>query len=820
MPHEEEIHARLDLAKQFSRSGFWVFPLGVSGRGPLIKPYGWAKNAVIDPSKVDKVIAATRDEGEIDLWPVLLKSKYDCMLGGFGVLGEGCVILDIDVKNNKPGFLEFDRLLKDFDVPPPTMMTVTKSGGLHAFYRRPEKFEKSYVKSMVSVVVDGKKYFSVDLRGNGGFVVGPDRLINSLNQWKNGIYATKGFVPVAELPLFPDKVLIQWTKSTMDKDLDGIISVAEEKKEDFRSKIRRGEVPDFIPKGARNESFFVFINVLKGKGVPIEVARQMCTLLAKSVEEPDSFEDSVDVESMIQRVYVMQANSPYDVAIDLINKGLFQLSNYKSAIHYVIMEENPYIISKNAHDERSMKTLLAKFQKNVTLEGGKSKLVNPLDVVIRVMHDENRVDSFGFKPNAGQVFSAHDDVGSKRYLNTFRPIPRPHKSEDRIDVVWKEFQFLVTRIFGYEGTAEYQLAMDFVAWLLQKPHIKPSISPFVTSLNRGVGKSLFFNVLIQILGINKRGERQARVAKVDEITGRFFDPTGCIVNLIDEVQFPVHRDSRKESVTFWRHLKNLITAETVSVEIKGGATHQLPNSAALMLAGNSGSYFPIEDFDRRLWIIDNNPPLLEKGAVDRLFSLVNGSAIEVDERRKYVSTLRYYLYEHVIKTDLAVIRAPMNDIKREMMLNSLTNMEEWFLVYFDNKDNMLAYNDIISISALMYVVETEAPYGKWQEDPTSVVREMKRRGYIKPIRRQTVASMSRQFILNVVGPDGKIRGQEKGMLYTTREHGKYDNMDSKDIVHLYNQNLHTIQAHREKAKAAFRMMDKYVQEAKEEVKEN
>jgi hypothetical protein len=819
MEQEEDVRERIELAKKFSEGGFWVFPLGKANRGPLIKPYGWAKNEVIDPQKVDKIIKATRDKEEIDLWPVLLRSKYDCKLGGFGILGEDCVVIDVDVKSGKPGFLEFDRLMKDQRIPAPTMMTITKSGGLHAFYRRPEKFEKTYVKTIASIVVDGVKYFSVDLRGNGGFVVGPDRLINSLNQWKQGQYATKNFLPISDLPIFPDHVLVQWTRSSMDKDLDGMITVAEEKKEDFRNLIRRGEIPAFVPKGARNESFFVFINVLKGKGVPIEVARQMCEILSQRVEEPDSFEDSVDIESMIQRVYVMQANSPYDVAIDLINRGFFQLINYKSSIYYAILEENPYLVTKNAHDERGMKTLLAKYQKQIHLENGKMRVVNPLDVVIRVLHDENRADSFGFKPNAGQVFSAHDDVGSKRYLNTYRPIPKPNVGEGRDEKVWAEFRLLVTRIFGYEGTPEYQLALDFVAWLIQKPEIKPSISPFVTSLNRGVGKSLFFNVLIQIFGINKKGERQARVAKVDEITGRFFDPTGCIVNLIDEVQFPVHRDSRKESVTFWRHLKNLITAETVSVEIKGGATHQLPNSAALMLAGNSGSYFPIEDFDRRLWVIDNAPPILEKGVVDRLFALITGSAIDVDERRKYVLTLRHHLYEHRIKNDLAVMRAPMNDVKREMMLNSLTNMEEWFLVYFDNKENMLAFTDVISTSALSYVVETEAPYGKWQEDPESVVRELKRRGYIKPIRRLGESNMSRQFIINIVGPDGKVRGQDKTMLYTTKEHGKYDRVDTKDIVQVYNQNLHTIQNHREKAKMAFRMMDKYVTDAKE-VSEN
>ena len=819
MSHVDEPQSSVEIAKKFCDGGYWVFPLGKSDRGRKVVPYGWAKNDVIDPQKADKVIAATNDVKDVESWPVLMRTKYKCEVGGFGILGEGCVVIDVDVKNKKPGFIEFSRLLKDQGIPSPTMMTITKSGGVHVFYQRPESMKESYVKTLVGVSVDGQKYIAVDLRGNGGYVVGPERFIPHLNVWKSGIYATKDFCPIKDLPIFPEKVLIQWIKAPMDTDLDGLTMIASEEKSDFRSLIRKGEIPDFIPKGARNESFYIFINVLKGKGVPVDVARQMCEILSQKVEESETFPDSVDVESMLQRVYVMQANSPYDVAVDLINHGLFQLTDYKSSLSYVILEDNPYLASKNPHDEKSLKTLLAKYQKTLRLENGKTKLVNPVDVITRVLHDENRADSIGFKPKGGQVFTLHNDPGSKRYVNIYREIHNPEEWELRDDEIWPEFKLLVSRIFGYEGTTEYDFAMDFVAWLLQKPHIKPSIAPFITSLERGVGKSLFFNVLIQLLGTSKRGERQARLTKIDEITGRFFDPTGCVVNLIDEVQFPAHRDVRKESVTFWRHLKNLITAETVSVEIKGGSTHQLPNAAAMMLAGNSGSSFPIEEFDRRLWVIDNGPPILEVGLVDRLFSLVTGSGIESDERMRYITSLRYHLYRRKIKTNLAIIRAPMNDIKREMMLNALTNTEEWFVKHFEDKDNLLAYTPVISKSAFIYLVETVMPDNvKRQDNPEILFRDFRRRGHLRPIRLQNKPNLSRQVLCQAIGADGRVKGQVKDILYTTREHGKFDNESTQIISHLYVQNVHTINEFRDKSKAAFKSAEKWVEGIKEEKK--
>jgi hypothetical protein len=657
---------------------------------------------------------------------------------------------------------------------------------------------------MTDVIVDGRKYDAVDLRGNGGYVVGPERFINHLNLWKSGTYATKGFVPVNKLPILPEHVLIQWTKSKPSSPIDDISPLDDEKKEDFRSIIRRGEIPGFIPKGARNESFFIFINVLKGKGVPADITKQMCLTMAKVVEDPKTFEESVDIDAMIKRIYILQKDSPYDVAVDMINHGFFQMTNYRPLLHYVLLEDNPYLASKNPHDERAMRTLLMKFQKQVHLENGKVKLINPMDVTIRLLGDENRVDSLGFKPNAGQVYTAHDDPGAKRYLNTYQPIHRPEKWEPRYDMIWREFKILVSRIFGEQDSDEYNLGMDYVTWMLQKPDIKPSISPFITSLKRGVGKSLFFNVLIQIFGVNKKGERQARVTKIDEITGRFFDPTGCIVNLVDEVQFPSHKDTRKESVTFWRHLKNLITAETISVEIKGGATHQMPNSAGLMLAGNVGSSFPIEDFDRRLWVIDNNPPLLEKGIVDNLFNLVTGYHIHVDDRRMHVASLRYHLYERKISMDLATVRAPMTDVKRELMLNSMTSLEEWFITYFENSSNLLSKTPIISKSGLIYVLENVRPDFTWPENAEASYREIKRKGLIRPIRTKFNPALSRQFLVPLIKPDGTLGQPDREILYTTQLHGEYDKSDTKDISYLFTQNLHTINEYRSKMRTSLK----------------
>lgn len=779
----------IELALEFAKFHYLVFPLYRGKNGAKLPPYGWAGN-VVTKDKEDLAIPATDDVSIISNWPKLIKEKYKSEVIGFGVTGAKVVILDLDVKGDKNGLAEFKELAKKYKIPPPTMVTKTKSGGLHLYYKRPKEYQDSWIKTLTGIRVKGQQYPSIDLRGDGGFVVGPETIVEDLHTIEVGHYGMRQLSAQDQLPELPKKVMEDWVKAEYESDVEGMIETDADDT-DFKSMIRRGLIPSFVPKGARNESFFAFIGGLRSKGIPIEVTRQMCLTLKEKTEEPETFESSVNIELMLLRAYEELPTDPRSLAADIIDRGLHQLVGYRSKLYYAILEDNPYIASRNIHDEASMKVLLKKYEKPFETSKGKHTMLNPITVVTKVIGDSHRADLLGFKPGAGEIFSLHDELGSKKFLNTYRPLLVYHDPKDLDDKVWDEFVFLMTRLFGPKESAEFQLGMDFIAWITQTPETKPSIAPFIMSVNRGVGKSLLFNVILAIMGTAKDGERQARLVKLDEITGRFFNPSGCIINLIDEVQFPVHRDMRRESTTFWRHLKTLITSESVSVEIKGGATYQSPNSAAVALAGNFGSFFPIEEFDRRIWIIDANPPVLERGTVDSLFDLVRRSSVGVDDRNKLVSTLRYRLLHHKIKTDLSSIRAPMTDTKQEMWENSLTDTEEWFVTHFRDTGNLFAHNPIVSMSAINYVYEQSGRAG--DRDAATFLRDLKRRGHLRPIKMKEGLSSSRQFTVSTIGSDGTlIKTPKREVLYTTRGHGEFDATDSDKILDLFAQNCATI----------------------------
>lgn len=784
-------------ATRFATAGFYVFPLYHSSKGPM-KPFGWARNK--DPKTVEgksvepaKIIAATIDLEEIANWPDRVKEGYNSHIVAYGVMGINCVIFDLDVKKGKNGVMEFRILTEKYGVPHPQLLVKTKSGGLHLYYTKSKKFSKLEFKTLSGLTIDGTKYSGVDVRGTGGMVIGPLSEGPS-SEWSEGEYKLIRGEPGVELSELPDdlsKCVLKTMITSPHNDLEAIISTAEEKSDDVIAKLRRGEIPTSLPDGQRNEGFYAFINALKSKNIPKESAKVLCKQLALVCDDPETLHHSVNIDEMLNRIYTTVLENPYDIARDLMNRGFMQLAEQRNTLSYVMLNPNPYMVSTAVHDASSMKTLLTRFSKNVEQPSGKPKLVNPMDVIIHTMLDDNRADILGFKPGAGDVFQITSDDMSKKIVNLYQPPPMPIITTKLHDTIFDEFMFVISRVFGDKGSEEYQLGMDFCAWFLQRPFLKPAVCPYVMSRNRGVGKSLLIDALSQIAGVNKQGDKQCRKVKIDEIGGRFFNPAGFTLLMFDEVQFPVHRDMRKESTTFWRHMKDLVTATESTIEIKGGSVFQVPNLSGMLMAGNSGAHFPIEEYDRRIWVIDNNPPQLEKGLVDNMFDMTR-ETIDRAKIKQMVETLRYRLSKHEIKLALDVIRAPMTEAKAEMYQNSLSDIEEWWITHFEDKENLLARTPILSKSAIIYLISTSERLmnTKYREDPDATFREIKRRGLIRPVRTKGDQKQSRNIIgISTVSPNGDlVENDKREVVYTSRNHGEYDDVSNPALAQMYHDN--------------------------------
>lgn len=128
--------------------------------------------------------------------------------------GDGLFIVDLDVKEDRDGVASFHALANGRDIPD-TLVIATPSGGFHLYFQAPE-----------GVLVANRVALApgVDVRGEGGFVVGPGSPHKSGGTYKA---FTSEETPIVEAPAWllelvrkPEKESPKTTHHTIDPDSD------------------------------------------------------------------------------------------------------------------------------------------------------------------------------------------------------------------------------------------------------------------------------------------------------------------------------------------------------------------------------------------------------------------------------------------------------------------------------------------------------------------------------------------------------------------------------------------------------------------------
>ena len=145
---------KLQHALALSKAGFKIFPLKEGGKVPIFK--GGFKNATSDTTEVTR------------LWGQNPNANIGIATGQVS----GLVVIDVDVKNGVDGLSNFQQFCeqKQFNCPLDIgLVARTQSGGHHIYLPMPETLQ---IKSRTAAI-DG-----VDIRADGGYVVGPGSEIN------------------------------------------------------------------------------------------------------------------------------------------------------------------------------------------------------------------------------------------------------------------------------------------------------------------------------------------------------------------------------------------------------------------------------------------------------------------------------------------------------------------------------------------------------------------------------------------------------------------------------------------------------------------
>ncbi|WP_050996034.1 DUF3987 domain-containing protein [Bradyrhizobium yuanmingense] len=140
---------KLDIALGLAELGFDVFPLAPNRKTPVFED-SWKDLATHDTARVKRLWA-----GGYRVCNVGLRTGLP-FLSGF------LVVIDIDVKEGKPGKQSLAELEQDLGKLPPTMTFRTASGGEHRYFVAPWPLGNS----------NSKLGAGIDVRGVGGYVVG------------------------------------------------------------------------------------------------------------------------------------------------------------------------------------------------------------------------------------------------------------------------------------------------------------------------------------------------------------------------------------------------------------------------------------------------------------------------------------------------------------------------------------------------------------------------------------------------------------------------------------------------------------------------
>lgn len=287
-----------DTALALVRAGFYVFPLTVvldesTGKKRLSMPFphaeGWNHHSSNSEDQVREWFAMPRKS--------MKGLAIDC--GKSGV-----VAVDLDVNGSVNGIESWNALPEQQATP---MTVVTRSGGVHRFYRDPS----GRVRNSAGEVGPG-----IDIRGVGGLVItAPTKVFGS-----DGVYSFgNGITPVTELPELTEGMIEVITarqetqKPKFDPSIHGTYKVSEEQgREILAHRLERLKTG----RGMRAAIFGYAVGYAQFEGAL--AARENATLDEDSVSEA--------IGRQILEVVPWEALDDEDVAwiADGVTKGLSQ----------------------------------------------------------------------------------------------------------------------------------------------------------------------------------------------------------------------------------------------------------------------------------------------------------------------------------------------------------------------------------------------------------------------------------------------------------------------------------------------------------------
>jgi Bifunctional DNA primase/polymerase, N-terminal/Family of unknown function (DUF5906) len=662
------------ISIRFVHLGFHIFPLFKSSipERPWIESKGWNRfqgglpsDGRIVPEKGE--LPATTDEKLISSW------ANNAATIGYGICAPFHIIFDLDVKNGKDGVRSFQELKTRYQVPNPSIIVKTKSGGLHLFYDREKDFIPSRVAKATNLKIGNQEFEGVDLIANSGYVVGPNSE-GPISEWREGQYVLVksrfDALTICPVELYRGQIKSNAAERVAAKPTtaEELISNEWEGDEDESVRlIKQGKVPDKIPTGRRDSLLTSLIGILKARRLPKDTVRILCEKFIANCElaigeTREAFAASVNLESKLNRFYAIQgdANDPRVVARELIDVGkVYKLvDQLHGAVAIISMADNAYITPRVIYTETKARQDLASYARPIP-DSDSKRAVNPFDILLR---DSSlpKVNCTGYFPKP--ITTYFDPADGSERVNMYLPPVVPIGASIRTDII-SRYQDLVYELCG--DMSDYFL--DFMAHIVQKPWIKAGTGLLIISHAHGSGKNTIVQVMKPLIG-PKNYLPVSGLGPLVEDKSVILE--GNILVVFNEVARPANRSAWTDMARAVNKLKTAITESSSQINPKYEKQRTITTYSNFVMLSNDDCPYDLDPGDRRIAVINNDPPKLDQdkyGLVADFAHNEKNSRLSPREYENMVYEFHEFFSSRKIQHNIPTGDAPMGEAKKLML---------------------------------------------------------------------------------------------------------------------------------------------------------
>lgn len=641
---------KLESALELAGKGFTVFPLVPNKKTPIIKQ--WQLKATTEPEQIRK------------WWAKTPKAN----------IGIACrdqfVVIDIDIDKGKPGAKSLGILISEGL--PKTLTHRTASGGLHLIYQHPGD---GHVKSIANWRP------GVDIRGDGGFIVGPGsevardgrmcgyttfdaRAAIQLNKKLSELLPRKGDPsPSAEPGLFGN------TNSLI---CDSVSPYS--------------ELPERVILGGRDDFVFKTACSWRERGYTISHARilmgELHTRCEQRVADEFTLDDALAKLDQAWKTYspskpdhwtqVVTPDGPVAAPSD-------QVASIKEALsRFVLTIKNNYVIDLNRQPQYAV-IKLDEFKnafKNVYISD------KPLPTVWLGNKNRQTVLDLTYYPSAERII----ELDNERFYNTYTPANL--RLPDTVDMEQlKPFIDHVEFLMGSRDATK--LFLKWCAITIQKPHIRIPWAPLIITTTQQVGKGLIYQILQKILGPHNTAMIGPR--DISDKGSQFNEfLSGTLLVCLDEMKTAHKWDSMET-------LKPLMTEKTLMINHKHGHKGQENIFANFICFSNHLDAAALEQNDGRFWVIVNREKRKDAKYYIRLGDWLEGDG---------PAHLKLWLQQMNCKGFDFRFPPPMTEAKKAMIEGSRSPIEVLLCDAIEDRDGPFKA-DIVDIKLVeRYIMQT------------------------------------------------------------------------------------------------------------------